>query len=196
MLRGRAAQGLADAFERVVGADREALLRGAVLAWLPWASVRSVSLASAEGSWEVSLHAEVDVAGFAEREAGGLRLPGIEPLHFVFPHGGVSTLATIFASRADRTSALAIARGARYQVHRRVVLPAGARVARAADPLDAHDARLDAARTGAVADGALDETFTLSLPTGTVPPDAYVAFAALLRRVDDAFLASTRVALP
>jgi hypothetical protein len=68
MLRGRDAQQLAEALVRIVGAERQRALRDEVLGWLPWANVDDVQLASSEGSWQVSLRADVDVSGYAQAE--------------------------------------------------------------------------------------------------------------------------------
>ena len=48
--------------------------------------------------------------------------------------------------------------------------------------------------SGALRGETIEEDFTLSLPTGTVPRERWGDFAAILRRVDDAFLAGARVA--
>ena len=52
---------------------------------------------------------------------------------------------------------------------------------------------LSAPRKIAVAPNAVEDDFTLTVSTGTVKPDAYGAFASDAHRIDDGFLASTRV---
>ena len=77
VLRGRDAQELAEALVRIVGAERQRALRDVVLAWLPWANVDDVQLSSSEGSWQVSLRADVSVSGYAQLEgAKTWLLPG------------------------------------------------------------------------------------------------------------------------
>ena len=96
LIHGGAAQRLADRFEVVVGSPRDNLLRNVVLGWLPWADVKEVTLSSAAGSWRVALRAEVTIGGFANPEGrSGKRwvLPGIEPVHFVYPRAKAATLA-------------------------------------------------------------------------------------------------------
>ena len=55
------------------------------------------------------------------------------------------------------------------------------------------DSVLGAQRRVAVAPSAVEDDFTLSLSTGTVAADAYGEFAADAHKIDDGFLASTRV---
>ena len=64
LLHGRTAQTLAEAFETVVGSDRQEMLRGVVLGWVPWADVDDVAVSSIEGSWEVALRAQIAVHGY------------------------------------------------------------------------------------------------------------------------------------
>src|SRR6185369_6799699 len=99
LLSGRTAQVLADALEKVVGTDRRDMLRGVVLGWLPWANVNDVALSSSEGSWEVSLRADVSIPGYAQAEGSNWILPGLEPLHTMYPRSGVATLGASFASQ-------------------------------------------------------------------------------------------------
>ena len=151
MLRGRDAQELAEALFRIVGAERQRALRDVVLAWLPWANVDDVQLASTEGSWQVSLRADVSVSGYAQLEGQKTwLLPGMDSLHWAWPRARVSSLAATFASRAGRESALAVSTAVQYHVHRRVELPKGATVARMPGPLDV---KSQAGRGVAQADG-------------------------------------------
>jgi hypothetical protein len=196
VLRGRAAQELAEALFRVVGAERQRALREVVLAWLPWANVDDVQLASSDGSWQVSLRASVSVSGYAQAEGKTWFLPGMDPLHWVWPRARVSNLAATYATRADRQSALAVSSAVQYHVHRRVELPQGAVVARVPGPLDVKAKLVEASRTLTVDKSALDENFVLGVSTGTVPASDYEGFVGAARRTDDGFLASTRVSMP
>jgi hypothetical protein len=197
VLRGRDAQELAEVLVRIVGAERQRALRDVVLAWLPWANVDDVSLASTEGSWQVSLRAEVSVSGYAQLEgAKTWLLPGLDTLHWTSPHARVSSLAATFATRAGRESALALSTAVQYHVHRRVDLPRGATVARLPGPLELKTNFVEASRKMNVMPDAIEEDFALGVATGTVPPDDYDAFVKAAHAVDDGFLASTRVTTP
>src|SRR6202021_2860293 len=110
VLRGGDAQTLAEALVKTVGAERQRALREVVLAWLPWANVDDVQLASTEGSWQISLRASVSVSGYAQAERSekkGQRsnvwlLPGMDTLHSAWPRARVSNLAATFAARSGR----------------------------------------------------------------------------------------------
>lgn len=193
LLRGRQAQALADALEKVVGTDRRDMLRNVVLGWLPWANVDDVTLSSSEGSWQVSLRASIAIPSYAQPEGKTWVLPGLEPLHAVFPRAAVSTLGATFASQADRQSALAVDMAFQYHVHRRIELPAGTKLVTPPHGVAVKDEHLEASRQGSFAGDAIEEDFALSLPTGTVEREGYAAFAEQVHRVDDAFLAATRV---
>ena len=118
VLRGRSAQELAGALERIVGAERQRALRDVVLGWLPWANVDQVELASSEGSWQVSLRAMVSVSGYAQQEGPHTwLLPGLDTLHWSYPRARVSGLGATFASRAGRQSALALSTAVLYHLH-------------------------------------------------------------------------------
>jgi len=196
LLRGRTAQSLADALERVVGTDRSELLRGVVLGWIPWANVDEVGLSSSEGSWQVSLRAAVTIPGFAQSEGAAWVIPGLEPLHAGFPRPYVSTLGATFASRGARESALAIDDAFQYQFHRRIELDPKLTLAGALPTVDVRDENLEASREGKLVDGVLDEQFILSVPTGTLDVPRYREFADKAHRVDDAFQAAIRVNRP
>jgi hypothetical protein len=199
ILRGRDAQELSEAFLRVVGAERQRALRDVVLAWLPWANVDDVQLASSEGSWQVGLRAEVSVSGYAQLESGKTwLLPGLDAMHWSWPHARVSTLGATFATRAGRESALALSTAVQYHVHRRIELPPGASVKRMPGPIEIRVKLIEASRTvGVVASGqVLEDDFVLGVATGMIPAKDYDAFVATTRAADDGFLASTRVVLP
>jgi hypothetical protein len=199
VLRGRDAQELSEAFFRIVGAERQRALRDVVLAWLPWANVDDVRLASSEGSWQISLRADVSVSGYAQLEAGKTwLLPGLDAMHWSWPHAHVSSLGTTFASRAGRESALALSAAVQYHVHRRIDLPKGASVARMPGPVDIRGKLVEASRSIGVADDGhvIEDDFTLGVATGTIAAKDYDAFVSVAHATDDGFLASTRVAMP
>lgn len=198
VLRGRTAQGLAESLVRIVGAERQRALRDVVLGWLPWANVDQVQLSSSEGSWQVSLRAQVTIGGYAQVQKGAAWiLPGLDAIHVVWPNARVLSLASVFAERAGRESALAVSSAIQYHVHRRVELPPGATPNRLPGPLDVKGGLVEASRRIAVSaahdaePAALEDDFVLGVSTGMVAPDAYEAFARAAHDVDDAFLAST-----
>ncbi|UQA60885.1 hypothetical protein [Polyangium aurulentum] len=194
VLRGREAQALADALETRVGSDRQEMLRDVILTWLPWADVEEVSLSSSEGSWEVAVRAKVSISGYAQPEGKDGKawiLPGLEPVHV--SRGWATTIASYYASRGGRESALSIDRPFQYHVRRRVELPPGATVARAPGSLRFAQPGLAATRAGTYSEKAIEEEFRLDLPMGTVSADAYDQFVERVRSVDDAFMAGTRV---
>jgi hypothetical protein len=204
VLRGREAQELAEALFRIVGAERQRALREVVLAWLPWANVDDVELASTEGSWQISLRAGVSVSGYAQAEqtaSAGRHsiewlLPGLDTLHWAWPRARVSNLAATFATRSGRESALAVSAAVQYHVHRRLELPPGAVVKRMPGPLDVQAKLVDASRKMSVGSGVIEDDFTLGVATGTVATGDYDAFVATAHRADDGFMASTRISLP
>ncbi|AUX47784.1 uncharacterized protein SOCE26_093080 [Sorangium cellulosum] len=198
LLHGRAAQSLSEAFETVVGTARREVLRGVVLGWLPWADVEDVVVSSTEGSWEVALRAAVTIHGFARpegKDAAAWTLPGLEPVHLVFPRSFTGTLGATYASRGARKSALAIETALQYHVRRRIELPAGSAVARAPEGVRVEHAGLEASRKGSYG-AVIEEDFALSLPTGTVAADEYKAFVERVQAVDSGFMAGIRVARP
>jgi hypothetical protein len=205
VLRGRDAQQLAEALVRIVGAERQRALRDEVLAWLPWANVDEVQLASSEGSWQVSLRADVDVSGYAQPEgAKTWLLPGLDTLHFSWPHARVSSLSASFASRGGRESALALANAVQYHVHRRVTLPPGATLARLPGPVDVRQGLLGASRKMTVMPAGpgpglgpmIEDDFFLDVATGTIAASDYDAFVQAAHAADDGFLSSARIAVP
>ena len=193
LLRGRTAQSLADALERVVGSDRSEMLRQVVLGWVPWANVDDVGLSSSEGSWQVSLRAAVTIPGYAQAEGAAWVLPGFEPLHVGFPRPYVGTLGATFASQGARESALAIDNAFQYHVHRRLELDSGLKLVGALPAVDQKDDNVEAFRRGKLDAGVLEEDFGLSLATGTLDTETYGKFAEKAHRIDDGFQAATRV---
>ncbi|MEO8874367.1 MAG: hypothetical protein ABI461_02170, partial [Polyangiaceae bacterium] len=198
LLRGRAAQSIAEALTRVVGFERERALRNVVLGWVPFANVNEVALSSTEGSWQIALRASITVSSYAQVEATSTTqktwiLPGIDPVHYVFPRPFVTTLSSTYASERNRESALAVSRAIQYHAHRRIELPPGAKVSRLPGPFDIKGSSLNATRAIAVSGSAIEDDFSLSVGTGTIAPKDYSAFVDSLRRTDDAFLSSTRV---
>jgi hypothetical protein len=213
VLRGRDAQELAEILFRIVGAERQRALRGVVLAWLPFANVEEVALSSSEGSWQVSIRADVSVPGYAQLEgtasktagAGGdsaktasamWTLPGVDPLHWVYPRAHVATLGATYASQGARENALAINSAVQYHVHRRIELPKGATIARMPGAFDVKRAELEASRRIAVNGGALEDDFVLGIATGTIAAQQYGEFVRDAHKTDDAFLSTTLVAPP
>jgi hypothetical protein len=197
VLRGRDAEELAETLVRIVGADRQRALRDVVLAWLPWANVDEVQLSSSEGSWQVSMRAEVSVNGYAQLEAAKTwLLPGLDTLHWSWPRARVSSLGSTFATRGGRESALALSTAVQYHVHRRIELPKGAAVARMPGPLDVKTKLVEASRQVSVNGSSLEDDFVLGVTTGTVAATDYDAFASVAHAADDGFLATTRVTAP
>ncbi|MBX3219589.1 MAG: hypothetical protein KF795_03650 [Labilithrix sp.] len=198
LLRGHTAQDLAEALVRLVGLERQRALRGIALGWVPFATVEKVELSSSEGSWQVAMRADLTAPGYAQLEGTkpGSRiwvLPGMDPVHYVFPRPFVTTLSATYASQAARESALAISHATQYHVRRRVELPAKSQVARLPGPFEGKGPLFSAARKISVAGTSIEEDFTLDITTGTVARDKYDAFVASVRSTDDAFRASTRV---
>ena len=192
-LRGRAAQAIADALERVAGADRLELLRAVVLAWVPWATVNEATLTTADASGTLALRADVTVPALAQGEGQGWTLPGLEPLHSVLPRPVASTLGATYAARLGRQSALAIDASVAYRVRRHLELPPSWKAPQLPPPASIKHDLFEASRSGKVSGSTLDEEFSLSVTSGTVAPDAYERFAAQAKRADDAFLAGVRV---
>lgn len=198
LLRGHTAQDLAEALVRLVGLERQRALRGIALGWVPFATVEKVELSSSEGSWQVAMRADLTAPGYAQLE--GIKpearvwvLPGMDPVHYVFPRPFVTTLSSTYASQAARESALAINQATQYHVRRRVELPPKAQIARLPGPFEGRGPLLSASRKISVSGTSIEEDFTLDVATGTVPRDKYDAFVTSAHSTDDAFRASTRV---
>lgn len=201
LLRGHAAQDLAEALVRLVGLERQRALRGIALGWVPFATVEKVELSSSEGSWQVAMRADLTAPAYAQVEGTKPEsrvwiLPGMDPVHYVFPRPFVTTLSSTYASQAARESALAINHATQYHVRRRVELPAKAQIARLPGPFESKGPLLSASRKISVAGASIEEDFTLDVTTGTVPRDRYDAFVTSAHHTDDAFRASTRVKPP
>jgi hypothetical protein len=201
LLRGHTAQDLSEALVRLVGLERQRALRGIALGWVPFATVDKVELSSSEGSWQVAMRADLTAPGYAQLEGATPQartwvLPGMDPVHYVFPRPFVTSLSSTYASQAARESALAINHATQYHVRRRVELPAKAHIARLPGPFDGNGPLMAASRQIAVDGSTVEENFTLDLATGTVPRDKYDAFVTAARHTDDAFRASTRVKPP
>jgi hypothetical protein len=201
LLRGRAAQQISEALLRLVGFQRQRALFGIALGWVPFANVDKVALSSSEGSWQIALRADISVPGYAQptTEARSKNktwlLPGLDPIHYVFPHSSVSTVAATYAGQSARESALSIRNAVQYHVHRRVELPKGASVIKSPGPMDVRSPNLRGKRAMTVAGNVVEDDFTLGVTTGTVAPSRYGQFVDSARKVDDSFLAGTRVKL-
>jgi hypothetical protein len=202
LLRGRDAQEIAETLLRAVGDERRKALRAVALGWVPFADIDDVSLSSSEGSWLVALRADLTIPAYAEVQGSGppsartWLLPGLEPLHVVFPRASASTLGATYAGLGKRQSALAVSHAVQYHAHRRVELPSGARIAVLPGPFEVKTARLDASRRIAVTGQVIEDDFVLGVPTGTISSKDYETFVADVHRTDDAFLAATRVRPP
>jgi tetratricopeptide (TPR) repeat protein len=199
ILRGREAQEIAEMLLRVVGDERQKALRNVALAWVPFADVDDVKLSSSEGSWQIAVRADLTILSYAEPEGGGTSaaprwlLPGIDPLHVVYPRAFSGTLGATYAAQGKRQSALAVSHAVQYHAHRRIELPKGAKITTLPGPLEVKTARLEASRKITVTGSVIEDDFVLGVPTGTIAPSDYDAFAATLHRTDDAFLAGTHV---
>jgi hypothetical protein len=192
LLRGRAAQELAEALIKLVGVERDKALRSVVLGWLPYATVDDVALSSAEGSWQVAIRANISVRNYAQREGTRWVLPGIDAVHEGFPRRYNGTLIGTYAGLGARENDLAINRASQYHLRRRVTLAHGFAVARVPSAFEVRAAGLIAAKRKAEIKGSLiEEDFTLDVGTGTVAGDAVEALRRDLGRADDGFLAST-----
>jgi hypothetical protein len=201
LLRGHTAQNLAEALVHLVGLERQRALRGIALGWVPFATVEKVELSSSEGSWQVAMRADLTAPAYAQLEGTKPEsrmwvLPGMDPVHYVFPRPFVTTLSSTYAPSAARESALAINQATHYHVRRRIELPAKAKISRLPGPCEGKGTLTNASRKISVAGSSIEEDFTLDVTTGTVPSDKYDAFVSSARQTDDAFRASTRVKPP
>ncbi|MFO0551561.1 MAG: hypothetical protein U0271_24450 [Polyangiaceae bacterium] len=189
LLRGRTAQYLSESFNYAVGDDRRSMLRDVVSSWLPWASVDNVKLLSEDGSWEVKISASITIPGFGAIETKDGKtwiLPGYDPAKS-------GTLAGMYASQANRTSALTIEWPIQYKLKRRITLPAGATVEKSAAAVDKKSDFVAAKRDIAVQGNTITETFTMNLPTGTVAGEDYDRFLNEVQAIDRGFETSIRV---
>lgn len=190
-LQGRPAQLLAESFAHLAGDARRNVLRQVVLSWFPLADVDEVTLSSKEGSWDLQLQAKLTIPGFAQKEGDAWLLPGLEPIH---GGPGRGLLRARYASQGGRKNALAINSAMQYRIHRRVQLPTSWLV-RTGPEFDVKEASIQASRKGRVGAWGIEEDFTISLPTGTIPLEQYAHFVATLQRIDNAFLATTSAQL-
>jgi hypothetical protein len=143
------------------------------------------------------LRADVDVSGYAQAEgAKTWLLPGLDTLHFSWPHARISSLAASFAARGGRESALAVANAMQYHVHRRVALPPAATLARLPGPVDVRQGLLGATRKMVVTPATIEDDFALDVATGTIAAGDYEAFVKAAHAADDGFLSSARISLP
>jgi hypothetical protein len=200
VLRGREAQEIAEMLLRVVGDDRQRALRGVALAWVPFADVDDVVLSSSEGSWQIAIRADLTILGYAEPEGASQAptswlLPGLEPLHNVYPRPFAGLLGATYAPLGKRQSALAVSHAVQYHAHRRVELPSSSHITTLPGPVNVKTGHLDASRQISVSGSVIEEQFVLGVPTGMVAPGEYEAFVNDLHRIDDGFLAATRVRL-
>ena len=197
VLRGRDAQELAETLVRIVGAERQRALRDVVLAWLPWANVDDVQLASSEGSWQVSMRAERERERLcAARGRQGLAAAGNRHAALVMAAGAR------IEPRLDVRDAGRARERARPQ-HRGPVPRAPAH--RAAEGRDRGAHAGPARREGEAGRGfasgdregsSLEDDFVLGVATGTIPTADYDAFVSVAHAADDGFLATTRVSTP
>ena len=171
-LRGREAQVMADELPYLVGQRRDQRLRAVVLGWLPSATVNEVALVSQEGSPEVSLRAGVELPGYGQAEGAAWSLPGIEPLHNLYAQLPVATLGSTFAKHRVRESALAIDDAVSYRLHRRVELPAPARLQGEQPALALREPHISATRRIAMNEHApiVEERFELENPDRRAGP--------------------------
>jgi hypothetical protein len=196
VLFGRPAQRIVEAFEVVVGSAREQLLRQIVLAWMPWADVRKVSLVSDETSWEVHVAAEVNVVGFARpelRDQPLFSLPGFTPVHSLA--GPATTLGALYAKQATRETALAIDDPLLFRVERNITLPNSAKVVNLPPDFGVKQPTIEAGRTVKQSGQVIHETFGINLPAGSVSPDQFADFVRIVRDIDDGFMHTTRIEL-
>jgi hypothetical protein len=133
------------------------------------------------------------MTGFAQPE-GALRvLPGIATLHRIQPQASTSTLGATFAAQGGRENALAIETACHYRIKRRIQLPAGWGIVVSPSEIEVKSTHLQAQRKSVVDGNAIEESFSLSIPTGTVGTSEFDDFAKNARSIDDAFLSGIRI---
>jgi hypothetical protein len=195
-IRGRAAQALNDAFQQVVGSEQKQMLRTVVLGWVPWADVDEVTIATDAGAWQLRIRADIAVSGFARpegKDGATWVLPGVEPVHYVFPRPYATTLGTTYTAQRERSTALSIEWPLQFVMTRTITLPPNARVSKSPAAVEVSGSVLRATRKSAVKGNEVIDEFRLDLPTGTVAAEAYPAFARDVQAVDSGFLSGTRV---
>ena len=173
VLRGRDAQELAEALFRIVGAERQRALRDVVLAWLPWANVDDVQLASTEGSWQVSLRADVSVSGYAQLE-GHEDVAAARARHAPLGVAAGARLEPRGDLRVARRAARARSRWAPRSSTTCTgasICPRGRRWRACPGPLDVKAKLVDASRKLTVSGGGsvVEDDFILDVATGTIP---------------------------
>lgn len=211
LLRGRLAQELSAAFERVVGQERDRILRSLVSAWVAGATVDEAAYSDRDG---IAVRARFTAGAYAERlntavstnpkaPAGAADkkvtfiVPGHVALHF--DSGGErSTLLERYGDSLAREGTLSVRDAVRYHVRRSIELPPGFTLGRGPGPLHVESAGLRAERSFQVGTGkggsTLVDDVRLSLETQTIEGAQVSAFVDTLRKVDEGLLASERIA--
>ena len=189
LLRGRDAQEIAWTLEESAGDNRDDALRAQVLSWIPEADVLEVK-ASAE-TWQVVLHAKIELPIFLTPDGARLAIAGAAPLHW----GRAATLGATYAAQAKRTTALRISAATMYTVHRVIHLPKGTSIVTPLPSLDVTDAttKLHATRSAKVDGTTVIDDVGFTMPTAVVQPSEFDAFTANARLVDDGLLSVVRV---
>lgn len=211
LLRGHLAQELSAAFERVVGQERDRILRSLVSAWVAGATVDEAAYSDQNG---VAVRARFTAGAYAERlntavsanpkaPAPGSRdkkvtfiVPGHVALHF--DSGGErSTLLERYGDSLAREGTLSVRDAVRYHVRRSIDLPPGFTLGRGPGPLHVESPGLRAERSFQVGAGkggvTLVDDVRLSLETQTIEGARVSAFVETLRKVDEGLLASERI---
>ncbi len=203
LLRGRLAQELSAAFERVVGQERDRILRSLVSAWVAGATVDEAAYSDHDG---IAVRARFTAGAYAERlnttlSNGKTRMPSasktfIVPGHVAlhFDRGGErSTLLERYGDSLAREGTLTVRDAVRYHVRRSIDMPVGFTLARGPGPLLVESPGLSASRSLQVTGSKLVDDVRLSLETQTIEGAQVGAFVDTLRKVDEGLLASERI---
>ena len=205
LLRGRLAQELSAAFERVVGQERDRILRSLVSAWVAGATVDEAAYSDQDG---IAVRARFTAGAYAERlntvvsanpkaaaaasKATTFIVPGHVALHF--DSGGErSTLLERYGDSLAREGTLSVRDAVRYHVRRSIDMPAGFTLGRGPGPLHVESTGLTAERSFQVTGSKLVDDVRLSLETQTIEGAQVSAFVDTLRKVDEGLLASERI---
>lgn len=202
LLRGRLAQELSAAFERVVGQERDRVLRSLVAAWVAGATVDEAAYSDRDG---IAVRARFTAGAYAERlnaatpsatsKSAPFVLPGHVALHF--DGGGErSTLLERYGDSLAREGTLSLRDAVRYHVRRSVEIPAGYTLSRGPGPLHVEAPGLRAERSFQVSGAdqrSLVDDVRVSLETQTIEGAQVGAFVAVLRQIDEGLLASMRI---
>lgn len=204
LLRGRLAQELSAAFERVVGQERDRVLRSLVSAWVAGATVDEAAYSDQVG---IAVRARFTAGAYAERlnaaapqpaskvgSTATFVLPGHVALHF--DSGGErSTLLERYGDSLAREGTLSVRDAVRYHVRRTIEMPAGYTLSRGPGPLRVEAEGLRAERSFAVdAKGStLTDNVTVSIETQTIEGAKVGAFVETLRQIDEGLLASVSI---